>query len=109
MSSSEQVREQIARVLFDAIDLNRAVLADCELIADALLARWPVLAGPTDEMVERAARAEHWHDFETGNAFLTWELMSVEARGFYLDEARRMLAAVLGSRDADAPGDGSAT
>lgn len=57
MTSREQVREEIARVLFDAIDLNRAVLADCELIADAILARWPVLAGVTEEMVEAGARA----------------------------------------------------
>lgn len=57
---SDELREEIAAMACVAMD-HRHGGDECDVdyrLADALLARFPVLAGvPTDEMVEAAARA----------------------------------------------------
>lgn len=48
-------RDGIARAIWDCTDLNRAVLEDCEEIADAVLALWP---GKTEQEVREEIAAE---------------------------------------------------
>lgn len=116
MTSSEQAREEIAQVL-DAVfgvEFSRPYEEVLRDGVDAILARWPVLAGVTDEMVEAGARAlwdarrsptDHtWDDIAEGGLnrpYPTYPHIVDDIRR----EARAVLSAVLGPR----PGDGSTT
>lgn len=97
---TDSMRDRIAGVLHVSdvycADLPfEAVSGSYRLMADALLSRWPVLAGVTGEMVEAGARA----DFEESENGADWETAHPAYRLAYLDHARAVLAAVLGPRD----------
>lgn len=107
MTTSER-REEIALTLHEQIVAEAVArridievhgtpgLAFEEHLADALLARWPILAGVTDEMVEAGARALFEHDCPTASR----EPSAAWVRARYEMDARVVLSAALGEDDA---------
>ena len=76
-------REDVARAIWDCTDLNRAVLEDCEEIADAVLA---LLPGKTEQEV-RGEIAE-----EIAEVTRTIRNAQLDAHGFIPDTVGHMLA-----------------
>lgn len=105
-----EIRDRIARVLYESLSGKYGDFAWPGEAADALLAEFPILAGVTDEMVEAGARAlADWDGADWDRPEQEFDAHEVITKRAYRVGATTVLTSALGSRDADAPGDGSAT